>query len=160
GVLVLHAQGDPIRSSSACGLLGAAVSRLCGVRADASGEANRAALEERVGRHLAEPRRRTTVFLGELCGLRYPDDTVPELRAARQNPRILADHIEEAWLAFVRAEAARRPVLLVLDDLQWSDALTVSLVDTALRELEGSPFLALALARPEIQELHPRLWAP
>src|SRR5262249_42878274 len=59
-----------------------------------------------------------------------------------------------------RAEAALRPVLLVLDDLQWSDALTVSLVDTALRELEGSPVLVLALARPEIQELHPRLWAP
>ena len=51
-------------------------------------------------------------------------------------------------------------MLLVLDDLQWSDALTVSLVGAALRDLTASPIMVLALARPEVVELFPGLWSP
>jgi eukaryotic-like serine/threonine-protein kinase len=159
-LLVLLGQGDPIRSTTTYGLLGGAVSRLCDIRPDASSADARAALEERIGRNLVEHRQLTTVFMGELCGVRYPADATPELRAARQNPRIMADHTTQAWLDFVRAEAAVRPVLLALDDLQWSDALTVTLVDAALRDLGSSPLMVLALARPEVQELFPDLWAP
>src|SRR6185437_12882159 len=57
------------------------------------------------------------------------------------------------------AECAARPVLLVLEDLHWGDALTVKLCGRALRELEGSALMVLALARPEIDELFPDLWA-
>jgi hypothetical protein len=84
----------------------------------------------------------------------------PDLDAARQDPHIMADQMAEAWLSFVRAEAAVHPVLVVLDDLQWSDARSVALVDVALRQLTGSPILVLALARPEAPDVFPDLWAP
>src|SRR5262249_40225947 len=58
----------------------------------------------------------------------------------------------------LHAECAARPVLLVLEDLHWGDALTVKLVDTALRKLKTSALMVLALARPEVSELYPRLW--
>ncbi len=159
-VVVLLGLGDPIRTSSTRGLLGSAVSRLCGIRAGAPPAENRAALEDRIGRHLTADRHRTPVFIGELVGVHYPSDEVPELRAARQNPAIMADLIAQAWVTFLRAEAAVHPVLLALDDLQWSDALTLSLVDAALRDLGSSPLMVLALARPEALELFPDLWAP
>jgi len=145
--VVLSGLGDPIRSSATSGLLGGAVARLAGVRAGASGDDNRAALAARVARHVVHDRERTTWFLGELCGLAAPPDAPPELVVARRDPRVMADRIAQAWLGFVRAEAAAPPVLLILDDLQWSDALTVSLVDVALRELTSSPLMVLALGR-------------
>src|SRR5262249_35416961 len=85
---------------------------------------------------------------------------LPELRLAQRDASAMARHIEAAWLGFLRAEAAAAPVLLILDDLQWSDALTVALVGTALRELGASPVMALALARPEATETFADLWAP
>lgn len=132
---------DPIRTAGTRSVLGSAVVRLCGIRSDMSEAEKRFLLEERVGRHLPQDRQRTIAFVGELCGMSYPDDLLPELRAAKQNANIMVDLVAQGWLAFLRAEAAAAPVLLVIDDLQWSDARTVSLVDLALRDLSSSPIL-------------------
>jgi eukaryotic-like serine/threonine-protein kinase len=150
--------GDPVRSGGARGLLGGAVARLCGVRSEASDEVNQAAIAARIGD--GADGLRTTVFMAELCGVPFPEEESPELRAARRNPNIMVDLLTEAWLAFLRAESAGVPVLLVLDDLQWSDPLTISLVAAALRGLTSSPLMVLALGRPEVLELFPELWAP
>src|SRR5262249_3475885 len=68
------------------------------------------------------------------------------------------DQVTLAALDFLRAECAARPVLLVLEDLHWGDALTVKLCGTALKKLTGCPLMVLALARPEVDELFPELW--
>jgi eukaryotic-like serine/threonine-protein kinase len=158
-LLVLDGLGDPIRTSSRSGLLGSALARLCGLRAEYDAGENRARLEARIGECLRPAERaRTAAFLAELCGVNYPPGLVPELDAAQRVPHQVARLIEQAWLGFLRAEAAVRPVLLVLDNLQWSDAVSVSLVGAALRELSSSPLLVLGLARPEVNELFPELW--
>ena len=41
--------------------------------------------------------------------------------------------VTRAMLTFLRAECARGPVVLVLEDLHWSDSLTVRLVEEVLR---------------------------
>src|SRR5262249_20615763 len=51
------------------------------------------------------------------------------------------------------------PVLLVLEDLHWGDLSTMRFVDEALRELGESRWMVLALARPEVHDLFPKLWA-
>src|SRR5207248_499097 len=61
-------------------------------------------------------------------------------------------------LDWLRAECAEAPVMLVIDDLQWGDALSVGLIDHALRELASAPLFVLALGRPEVGEIFPRLW--
>ncbi|KYF78178.1 hypothetical protein BE20_25480 [Sorangium cellulosum] len=53
----------------------------------------------------------------------------------------------------------RSPPLLVLEDLRWGDQPTVSFLDSALRDLRAMPWMVLALARPEVHETFPRLWA-
>src|SRR6185436_5792858 len=49
-------------------------------------------------------------------------------------------------------------VLVVLEDLHWSDRTTVALIDSALRRLRDRPWMVLALARPEVHTIFPRLW--
>ena len=69
------------------------------------------------------------------------------------------DQITQAMLDFLRAACEERPVLLLLEDLHWGDALTVKLCEAALRELKDCPLMVLALARPEVDALFPRLWS-
>jgi hypothetical protein len=60
---------------------------------------------------------------------------------------------------FLRAETAVHPVLLVLEDLHWGDFGTVRFIDMALRDRSEQPWMVLALARPEVYEVFPKLWA-
>jgi hypothetical protein len=141
-------------------LLGQALRRLCGARDGETPEARRNKLASRIGERIpAAARARVIAFVGELCGAAFPDEDDVKLRAARQDPQIMSDQIVQATLDFLRAECAAHPTLLVLEDLQWGDALTVKLVDAALHELKASPLLVLALARPEVDDLFPRLWS-
>jgi tetratricopeptide (TPR) repeat protein len=75
------------------------------------------------------------------------------------DPAARADAVREAWLGFLAAELAAGPRLLVLEDLHWGDLASVKLVDAALRVHRDGPLLVVALARPEIDEVFPRIWA-
>jgi tetratricopeptide (TPR) repeat protein len=158
-VLVLLGRGDPMGAGASHGLLGQALRRLCGIVEGESLEARRVRLARRVSQHLPAGAQDVVEFLGELCGISFPDEDNPRLRAARHDPRVMSSHMGRALVTFLQAECAHQPVLLVLEDLHWGDALTVKLVDEALRELAESPFMVLALARPEVKELFPELWA-
>ncbi|MFO0579161.1 MAG: protein kinase [Polyangia bacterium] len=156
---VLVGRGDPMSAGLSHELLGPALRRLCGVHDGDRPEQQREALRHYAQERLpADEARRAAEFLGELCGTPFPDDQSPTLSAARQDAALMGDGLQAALLALLRAECAARPVLLVLDDLHWGDALTVRLIDTALRELTGSPLFVLALGRPEVNERFPKLW--
>jgi len=51
----------------------------------------------------------------------------------------------------------RRPLLLVAEDLHWSDGSTVELLDHLVSRLARRPLVILGLARPELLEDHGRL---
>jgi len=153
-VQILLGRGDPMTAGSAYGLLGQALRRHAGILDGEDLELRRSKLARRVSERLpAADRQRVAAFLGEVGGVAFPDEGHPRLRAARQDPRIMADQITLAMLDFLRAQCAERPLLLVLEDLHWGDTLTVKLVATALRELGDRPLMVLGLARPEVDEL-------
>jgi hypothetical protein len=159
-VLVVIGRGDPLSAGTSYGLLGQALRRLSGILDGESLEARRVKLATRIGERLPEASAaRVVAFIGELAGVPFPDDGDVKLRAARQDPLVMSDQITTAALDLLRAECAARPVLLVLEDLHWSDALTVKLVGTALSKLAGCPLMVLALARPEVDETFPRVWS-
>ena len=159
-VLLLLGRGDPMSTGATQGLMSQAVRRLCEIVEGENLEARRARLYQRVARHLpAEEAQETIEFLGELCAIPFPDEGSPRLRAARNDPRVMSTQVGRAVVTFLRAECAHQPVLLVLEDLHWSDALTIKLVDEVLRELAEQPVMVLALARPEVKELFPGLWS-
>jgi tetratricopeptide (TPR) repeat protein len=153
-------RSDSLHSSSPFGLLGQALRRACGIVGGEPLEARRAKLAAKVAESASSAdAKRVTEFLGELIGTPMPDEESAPLRAARRDAQLMADQMLKAWLDFLRAELTRGPVLLILEDLHWGDLSTVRFVDAALRELSDRPWMVLGLARPEVHELFPKLWA-
>ncbi|MGK3964969.1 protein kinase [Sorangium sp. So ce118] len=154
------ARGDPMRVGAPFGMLGQLVRRAARLLDGEPLDVRRQKLAARVAVNVAEPlRRQVAEFLGEMVGTPFPADDSVLLRAARQDPKLMGDQMQAAWVELARAECSARPLLLVLEDLHWGDRPTVEYVDAALRVLEGERLMVLALARPEVREAFPDLWS-
>ncbi len=142
------------------GLLSSALFRLCQISASEAIEVQRAKLLAHIaGCVRGTDSQRVAEFIGELCGVPFEDTESPRLRMARSDPRLMSRELCGAFFDLLRAKCQVRPVLLILDNLQWADAASVDLVGAALRELAELPLSVLALGRPEVTTLFPRLWA-
>jgi hypothetical protein len=158
-VTLLTGRGDAWSAGAPYGILAAAIRGLSGVSGGEPRADQRDLLRARVGKHVAPAERERVVrFVGEMCDIPFSDEGMPMLQAARQEPKIMGDSLRRAALDWIAAECAARPLLFVVDDLHWGDALTVSALNDALREQAGMPLFVLALARPELHEAFPRLW--
>ncbi len=156
---VWFARGDPLGAGSPFGLLAQAIRGAAGVREGEPLPVRRRKLRARVGRNVpAEDVQRIAEFLGEIAAIPFLEERSVQLRAARRDPKLLAEQTRRAWEDFARAETAVRPVVLVLENLQWGDQPTVRLIDSAVRALRDRPLLVLAIARPDVHETFPRLW--
>jgi serine/threonine protein kinase len=156
--IVMIGRGDPLKVKSTYGILGEALRQRLDLREGQDLVEQRARLRQRVSAALPENNvQRVTMFLGEICGVPFPEEESQQLRAARQDPRIMSDQVEQAWLDGLQLLRTEEPLVLILEDLHWSDALTVKLVGAALRRLRNQPCMVLALARPEVYELYPNL---
>jgi predicted ATPase len=71
----------------------------------------------------------------------------------------MSEQVQRAFGAWLAAECAKGPTLLVLEDLQWGDLPSVKLLDSGLRDLKDQPLMVLAFARPDVHDLFPKLWA-
>lgn len=159
-VTVLLGRGDVMSIGSPYGMLRNALLRLCGVSGSEPIEVQRERLKTRIAKNVPAPdKQRVTSFLSELCNLSAPDEGNALLQAARRDPKRMREFRRSAFLDFLTAECAASPVLLVLDDLHWGDAPTVSLLDESLCALSGAPLFLLAFARPEVHETFPSLWS-
>ncbi|HVY46547.1 MAG TPA: AAA family ATPase, partial [Minicystis sp.] len=153
------ARGDPMSMGSPFRMVADAIRRTAGLLEGESLGVRRQKIRARVARNLdGDAAARVAEFLGELTGVPFPDDESVQLHAARQDPTRMGDQMRRAFEDFVAAECAKRPVLLVLEDLHWGDLPTTQWIDSALRNLASSPFMVLALARPEVDDLFPQLW--
>jgi eukaryotic-like serine/threonine-protein kinase len=152
-------EADPTSSSAVLIALAQVLRHAFGLTGGESIEARRGKIRARVGRHAGLETARISELLGELLGTPFGDDPGGELAAVRQDPITLSGQIGQAILAFLRAECAVRPVVIVLEDLQWADLPTIKLVDATLGALADQPLMVLALARTEVHEIFPQLWA-
>lgn len=151
-------RGDPLRAGSPYGILAPALRRAAGIHESEPALVRRKKLGARALRHATVAMDQTTQFLGELMGVPFPDDASVELTAARGDPMLMADQVRRAFIRFLALETAAQPVVIVLEDLHWGDLPTIKLLDAALRDLADRPCMILALARPEIHDMFPRLW--
>ena len=71
----------------------------------------------------------------------------------------LSTQTQDAWAEFLARECETGPVLIVIEDLQWGDAMSVRALDIALRDLQDAPLMVVAFARPEVHQLFPKLWS-
>ncbi|MGK3993089.1 protein kinase domain-containing protein [Sorangium sp. So ce1024] len=105
----------------------------------------------------ADDARRVAWFLGEIAGTPF-DDPDPELRAARADAVLLGDQVRRAVLDWLAARCAVGPIVVVLDDMHWSDHASVAVLDEALQALSDRPLLVLGFARHSVTETFPGLW--
>jgi eukaryotic-like serine/threonine-protein kinase len=153
-------RGDPLRSDAAFGLLGQALASAFGLKDGEPVEMRRDKLLARVAEHVSpEDARRVAEFLGEIVGTPFPEEESLPLSAARKDAQLMGDQMRRAWVDYLDALCSTGPVLLVLEDLHWGDVPTVQFVDEALRRIEDKPWMVLGLARPEVRERFPKLWA-
>ncbi len=155
----LYGRGDPLHSGSPFALAAQLVRRAAGIVEGEALEAKRGRLTARLGEVVPESYlARVATFLGELAHVPVEDDAAA-LAAARRDPVVMGDQLRRAFEDWLAAETARRPVVLVLEDLHLGDLSTVKLVDSALRNLRERALLVVALARPEIELVFPGLWS-
>jgi tetratricopeptide (TPR) repeat protein len=153
-------RGDCLRASSAFALLGQIVRSACAIRDSGPIDARREKLLAHVLERVSESeRRRATELAGEVTAASLPDPAVLPLHATLHDPELMNEEMRAAFVDLLAAECERHPVLIVLEDLHWGDRPTAALIDRVLRELSRKPILILAMARPEVHEIFPRLWA-
>jgi len=151
-------RGDPMSAGSPFALLAPALRRAAEIRDDEELAVKQHKLRDYVSRHVrAADLIRVTEFLGELMSVPFDDEESLQLRVARQDPTLMGDQMRRAFEDFLEAECSAHPLVLVLEDLHWGDVPTVRFVEAALRHLADKPLLVLALARPEVREIFPRL---
>jgi len=105
---------------------------------------------EKLGRAVADvvdegDRRWVEASLRPLVGL-VPEDVA------------LADRrteLQAGWRVFLEALAEQRPLVVVIDDLQWADDGLLDFVDGLVDLVEGIPLLVVCCARPELLERRP-----
>ncbi|HWO25901.1 MAG TPA: AAA family ATPase, partial [Kofleriaceae bacterium] len=160
-VAVWMGRGDSLRAGSTLHLIAEALRGALGILDGAPLAERCEQLRARIAERLPPAEhQRVAEFLGELVGTPFPDDEAsPALRVARQDAQLMSEQMRRAWIDLLTAETAVQPILLVLEDLQWGDFGTVRFIDAALRDCANRPWMVLALARPEVHEAFPRLWA-
>jgi len=156
--LTLEATGTPETRASPFAALGRAVRAAAGMVDGEPAPLCRDKVVRRITRSLpprAAPR--VAAFVAELAGVPLPDDALPELSVARRDPQTMRDGIRESFIAWIDAESAAHPTVLVVEDLQWVDAPSAKLVAASLEELSDRPLSVLALGRPEAERDRPEL---
>lgn len=152
-------RGDPIGAGSAFSILGSAIRAMAGIGVNEPLASRKAKLDALVSAHLSgDDLVRVRAFIGEMIGVHTNDDR-PDVRTARQNATMMAESIRDAWLDFIDAHTENTPIVCVLEDLNWGDRASIKLIDAVLAAPGERRFVVVALARPEVHELFPKLWA-
>jgi class 3 adenylate cyclase/tetratricopeptide (TPR) repeat protein len=126
--------------------LGEIVKAQCGIHendpAAVAAEKLASAVADLVPEH---DRRWVEATLGPLLGL-VPDDVAVHDRR---------NELHLGWRTFLESVAERRPLVMVIDDLQWADDGLLDFVDSLIELVEGVSLLVVACARPELLERRP-----
>jgi hypothetical protein len=112
----------------------------------------RAQLDRLLAVAAEEERLRVGDFLGELLGVKHAEPPSFELRASRDDGRLMTEWLRKSFIDWLGALAATGPVLVVIDDLQWADATSTAWLGEVLRAHTEAPVLLLGLGRPELRE--------
>ncbi|MBK8943305.1 MAG: protein kinase [Polyangiaceae bacterium] len=154
----LYARARVVGAGSALALARQLVRHASALPDDAATTALKGALRGRLATTYAEAELpRTLDFLVELCEPGAQADVVPELVAARNEPRMLADWLRRTFVEWLRREASRSLLVVALEDLHWADNASLAWIGEVMRASRDLPLLVVATGRPEVHERVPAL---
>ncbi len=157
-ILWLFGGGDVAQPGAPFGALQTALRRELGLRSEQSGEERRARVLARLAKTFSEAAAtKMAPFLAQLAALPLDDAPDSRLQAARSDAMVMGDSLRGAWQDFLEGEARKRPVVLVLEDMQWGDRPSMTLALAAMRALKTTQLLVLVTARPDVFNVFPDL---
>lgn len=148
------ARADVVGAGAALYLVRQIVERIAGIREGETSEKKARILAAFLD---ADERRGSREFLSELIGCALLEAPSAELRAARDEPRVLAEALKRSFAEFLRYEAKSGPLIVVLEDLHWGDEASIDFIAEAMRDAQELPLLVMGLARSEVWNALPRL---
>lgn len=153
-------RADRTRAGSPFGLLAPLLRATIGVREGDPLEEQIRRVRARVARHVdAASRARVSEFVGEIIGVSFPEAPGSPLQAARRDAQLMSDQMARAFEELIDAELRAGPLLVALEDVHWGDPPSLAFLDRALRSSKNRPLTVIAMARPEVRETFPKLWA-
>jgi len=141
GARVVHGRSLPYRESGAYGALAAQVMQLAGAFESDPAALVAEKLHGRAAELLAETERdphTVAAHLGAIVGIDEGADAPNR------------DTLFYSVLEFLEAEARRRPLVLVFEDIHWAGANMLDLVHALATRLRALPVFFLTLARPDL----------
>lgn len=123
------------------------VRALVGAPENASSAETRRTLDSRLAAVLPPDDTTTAGHLAHLLHLDVPEPVRAQLQ--RFDPQTLQATYQSAVQRLVRALAARRPLFVVLEDVHWADASSVTLIGQLLPLAISAPILFCLVGRPE-----------
>ncbi len=162
-VTVWAVSADPVGAGAPFGLIAPMLRNAAGVFGAVNTDEARARIRRRFGPPLAQRRAPAEAasllaWVAELAGVPFDDAEAPEVAASREDPQFMGDAMLHAWIELLDAEARSRTLVLVIDNAQWGDAVSLRFVEQALARLADRPWFVLAAARDELDEAFPKLW--
>ncbi|HEX4514018.1 MAG TPA: AAA family ATPase, partial [Polyangiaceae bacterium] len=145
---------DETTSQSSLGVATDIVFSLCGIGGGEPAHERRARLASRLEttRLSSQSKQRVLDFVGDVIGATVSPSLA--LLAARADAMTMSDHIQRAFVDFLRG-CSEEMLVLAIDDLQWCDRATFRLLEAAMRELEDAPVCLVGLARPDFDDAFP-----
>ena len=92
-------------------------------------------------------------FIGQLLGFDFSDS--PHLQGVLHDAKQLHDRAIIYLGDYFQAAAARRPIVVLLEDLHWADESSLELLTLLCRMLPDQPLLVVCTSRPELFERLP-----
>jgi class 3 adenylate cyclase/tetratricopeptide (TPR) repeat protein len=86
------------------------------------------------------------VYLGYVVGVQLPESEAEFL--GRLEPPVIKARTREAVASYLEAEAGRRPLIVVLEDLHWADPMSLTLIEGMLDLAERTGIGMLLSMRP------------
>lgn len=126
-----------------------ALRRYLGVGEADTDAAVRLRMRSRIGSLVGERFEELRPYLAVLLDVHPEPDDEEKFRYFAERPEDLADQINRAYGVFVEAQAARQPVVMAIEDLQWADSATRALLEALLPLTETCALLLVADFRPE-----------
>lgn len=142
GFRVLSAVGQPFESMQPYGLWRQILFSCAGIPEDSAVPEASSALEDWINAQPGLEAHAATVHA--TCGF-----AAKEFELLDEDSR--SRSMSRAWKALLHALQAERPVFLVLDDLQWADPQSLSLIDVLGDSLTGLAVVLCCVARPEFK---------
>jgi class 3 adenylate cyclase len=109
----------------------------------------RSAAERVITRDVHDDPARAIAALRWTLGIEDPDRPASQI-----DPRRARDEAHVAWRSLLSALAGEQPLVVVVEDIHWADAVLLDLLDFLAERIVG-PVVLLCPARPELTEHRP-----